>query len=221
MNNIRINNFSKISYLMIISPFIIILSGFLTAKFAGIILKEWAWIPLTLVLWGLMGFFIFFGLKKKNLKIQSYLFFEKINIYKILSLIAGFIPFALFLMNINLIKNNKNLIIFWLLFSIINPFFEEFYFRGVLLIYTENWKAFLSVLYSTFLFAVNHPISWGVNSIANRHPVTFISTFIMGLVWAINFKKCKDLLFPIIGHFLVDLFNLSVFIFLNIYVPMK
>jgi len=75
------------------------------------------------------------------------------------------------------------------------------------------------VLYSSFFFATNHPLTVGVHSIANRHPAVLISTFVMGLVWAVVYHKTQSLRWTIFGHFLTDLLNLSIPAFLNIVVP--
>jgi uncharacterized protein len=75
------------------------------------------------------------------------------------------------------------------------------------------------VLYSTVFFAINHPLTIGVYSIANRHPAVLISTIIMGLAWAVVYRRTRSLRWPIIAHMLTDLLNLSVLAFMNIVVP--
>ena len=76
--------------------------------------------------------------------------------------------------------DSKLLIVLWLLFALINPFFEEFYWRGLLLDYTNKWNKWISIIYSTILFVASHPLMWGVFSIANRNYQTIISLTIMG-----------------------------------------
>jgi membrane protease YdiL (CAAX protease family) len=96
---------------------------------------------------------------------------------------------------------------------------EEGYWRGLLLDNTRHWPAWLGVLYSTVFFAMNHPLTVGVYSIANRHPAVLISTGIMGLAWAVVYRKTHSLRWTMFAHMLADLLNLSILAFLNIVVP--
>jgi len=138
--------------------------------------------------------------------------------WSVLAIVIGLIPLPLFLLNWKLL-DTVWLGLAWFVFALINPILEEGYWRGVLLDTTREWPGWLSVLYSSFFFAINHPLTFGIHSIANRHPVTVISTFVMGLVWAVVYRKTGSLRWTILAHFLVDLFNLSVLAFLNVYVP--
>jgi len=128
------------------------------------------------------------------------------------------IPLLLFLLNWSLFDSFV-LVLAWFFFALINAPLEEGYWRGLLLDKTAGWPGWLSVLYSSFFFALNHPLTFGVHSIANRHPVTLVSTFIMGAAWAVVYRRTGSLRWPVIAHVLVDLFNLSVLAFLNIYIP--
>lgn len=202
---------------ILLSPFGVIAIGHLTARIAGIIWGAWAWIPLALVLWGLFALLIGWVGGKES--IGFWLRRPQGSWgWSALAVIVGLIPLPLFLMNWHLLSP-ISVWLPWLVFALINPWLEEGYWRGLLLDATSEWPGWLSVLYSSLLFATNHPLSWGVHSIANRHPVTFISTFIMGVVWSIVYRKTNSLRFAVLGHILVDLFNLTVPVFLNLYVP--
>lgn len=203
--------------IILLSPFGVIVAGHLTARLAGIVWSVWAWIPLALVLWGLFAALIAWGGGRKS--IQSWLRPPQGTWYwSALAIIVGLLPLPLFLMNLRLLSP-LSIWLPWLIFALINPWLEEGYWRGLLMDTTRPWPAWMSILYSSTLFAANHPLSWGVHSIANRHPITFASTWIMGLVWAIVYRKTGSLRFAILGHVLVDLFNLSVPVFLNLYIP--
>jgi membrane protease YdiL (CAAX protease family) len=104
------------------------------------------------------------------------------------------------------------------MFAVINPFFEEVFWRGLLL-KKLPLPAVGRVLYSTAFFIISHPLMWGVFSIANRSWMTWASLAVMGVVWSVVFLKTDSLRWPLISHFMVDIFNLSVFVFLNIYQP--
>ena len=106
----------------------------------------------------------------------------------------------------------------WILFSLINTFFEEIYWRGFLLENTFKSKI-LSSIYSTALFVISHLFIWGIFSFGNRNIFTIISLIIMGVVWCIVKNKTKSLRWNIVSHIMVDIFNLSVFVFLNLYIP--
>jgi uncharacterized protein len=111
------------------------------------------------------------------------------------------------------------ILVLWLAFALINPWFEEGYWRGVLLDATERWGGFLSVTYSAAWFAVSHPLIWGVHSEALRHWVIVPVLAVAGIVWAIAYRRSRSLRWPIAGHMCANLFGLSVPVLLNIHLP--
>jgi len=126
----------------------------------------------------------------------------------ILSIIIGFNPFSFLLLKINLLNN----IFLWILFSLINPFFEEIFWRGFLLENTFNSKI-ISTIYSTVLYVLSHQFIWGIFLLGNRY-FTLISLIIMGSIWSIIRYKTKSLWWNIISHIMVNFFYLSVFVFI-------
>ncbi|MDM5232486.1 CPBP family intramembrane metalloprotease [Lysinibacillus pakistanensis] len=112
------------------------------------------------------------------------------------------------------------LLILWLIFAFINPWFEELYWRGVLLDgLKKDWSKWFSVVYSTLFFVLSHPFMWGVFSIASKSYHLYIYLSLAGIVWAITYFKTKSLRWVIFSHFIVDIGNLTVLTFLNIYLP--
>lgn len=107
----------------------------------------------------------------------------------------------------------------WLAFALINPWFEEGYWRGVLLDATERWGGILSVMYSAAWFAVSHPLIWGVHSVALRHWVILPVLALIGVVWAMAYRRSKSLRWPIAGHMCANLFGLAAPVLLNIHLP--
>lgn len=204
-------------WLILLSPLGVIALGHLTARVAGVSLGGWAWIPVNLVLWGLFAGLIGYsgGMESMRRWLRPSL---RSWGWSVLALAVSLIPLPIFLSHWRLLEPIY-IWLPWLLFALINPILEEGYWRGVLLDSTEGWPSWMSVLFSSVLFALNHPLSLGVNSIANRHPATFISTFIMGLIWAITYRKTKSLRVVIMAHTVVDLLNLSVPVFLNLFIP--
>ncbi|WP_433896373.1 CPBP family glutamic-type intramembrane protease [Sphingobacterium mizutaii] len=76
----------------------------------------------------------------------------------------------------------------WILLALINPFLEEFYWRGLLMDSTKTWNRALAILFTSVVFSVNHGV-FGINSELFRGYEVIFSTFIMGLIWAITYKK--------------------------------
>ncbi len=137
--------------------------------------------------------------------------------WTILALIIGLIPLPLFLLHSELLSPWE-IWLPWILLALINPWIEEFYWRGLLLDYAGEWSTWLAVLFTSLVFAANHMV-FGVNSELNSGFEIIISTLIMGIVWAIVLKKTHSLRWIIFAHFLVDFFNLSVPSFLDLYKP--
>jgi membrane protease YdiL (CAAX protease family) len=201
---------------VILSPFLIILVNYIVARISGNIVGKWAFIPIILIEWCLFLFFVLkFGGRdsiKKWLKRPSGNFG-----WPVLALVTGLIPLPIFLKHFDLLMP-WNIWLPWILLAMINPWIEEFYWRGLLLDYTGTWNKWMSILFTSFVFAANHAV-FGVNSVLLSGPEVFISTFIMGILWALIFKNTASLRWVIAAHFLVDFFNLSVPSFLDLYIP--
>ena len=200
--------------IVLASPFLIIGISFGTAFLLGKIIGKWAFIPIILVNWCLFLFFTFTFTEKEILK--KWLQKSKNSFgWNILALFIGIIPVPLFLMNY------KTLGIWqvwlpWILLALINPWIEEFYWRGLLLEYTKNWANWTAILYTSLVFALSHAV-FGVNSELNNGLTVMISTFFMGIIGGLVFKKTNSLRWIIFAHFLVDFFNLSASSFLDLY----
>ncbi|MFP7175081.1 CPBP family glutamic-type intramembrane protease, partial [Priestia filamentosa] len=83
----------------------------------------------------------------------------------------------------------------------------------------EWFPKWMSILYTTILFVLSHPLMWGVFSIASTSYHLYIYLMVMGIVWSLTYFKTKSLRWVILSHFIVDVGNLTVLTFLNIYVP--
>lgn len=103
-------------------------------------------------------------------------------------------------------------------------------FDGLLIEFAKKQKAtiiirglrvpkWFAILYTTILFVISHPLMWGVFSYANKSYHLYIYLSVAGIVWAITYLKTKSLRFVILSHFIVDMGNMSVLTFLNIYLP--
>jgi membrane protease YdiL (CAAX protease family) len=198
-----------------LSPIALIATCHLFVVFINKIMGQWVFVPAFIVYWGLSALIAF---KLAGVSYINNLFNKPVGKigWLILSIIIGFLPVSILLGNLSMIT--VPLMILSVLFSIINPVFEELYWRGFVLDYTFRSKL-LSSIYSSMLFILSHLCIWGVFSYGNRNLFLIFSLIIMSIVWCIVRVKTKSLWWCIISHFFVDLFNLLVFVMLNIYVP--
>lgn len=200
--------------IVLVSPFIIIAISFGIAFLFGNIIGKWAFIPIILIQWCLFMFFILKYSEKETRK--KWLQKSKGSFgWKILALFIGLIPLPLFLMHYETLGIWK-VWLPWILLALINPWLEEFYWRGLLLEHTKHWRNWTSILFTSSVFALSHAV-FGVNSELNSGFTVIISTFVMGIIWALVFKKTQSLRCIILAHFLVDFFNLSASSFLDLY----
>ena len=132
-----------------------------------------------------------------------------------LGIVIGLLSCANLLLNYGLLHDTR-LVVLWLLVAIINPFFEEGYWRGLLGQVTDHWPAWLACAYPTFFFTIGHPLQWGVFSLACRRWEMIIALFIMGMVWSATYRCTRSLRAATFSHMLVDLGNMSVWAFLNL-----
>ena len=181
----------------------------------GEIIGKWAFIPIVLIEWILFLFFVFkYGGGKDSIK--RWLQKPKGSIsWSISAVLMGLITLPLFLMHYGTLTH-WTIWVPWILLALINPWMEEFYYRGFLLDNTTEWKNWQAILFSTIVFSMNHAV-FGINSEVNSGFTILISTLIMGLVWSITFKKTKSLRWLIFAHFLVDFFSLSAPAFLDLF----
>lgn len=141
-------------------PITVIIICFAIAMVLTPIIKEWTFIPLTICYW-IITFTII--VKTVGFKAIRKMFQKSTGRkgWNILTLFAGILPLPILLMNLSLLTFDC-VFILWLLFALINPFFEEIFWRGFLIdnMPIPKWKA---CLYSTFLFVISHPIMWGAS----------------------------------------------------------
>lgn len=196
------------------SPFLIILINYAVAIIFGNIIGKWAFVPIILIEWCLFMFFVLrFG---GTDSIKSWLKQPSGNVgWTILALLAGIIPLPIFLMHYGLL-NSWEIWLPWILLALINPWIEEFYWRGLLSDYTRDWNSWIAVIFISLLFAGNHAV-FGVNSELLSGVEILISTFVMGVIWAVVYKRTNSLRWLIFAHVLVDFFSLSVPSFLDLY----
>ena len=209
-------------FLILASPVVVVIIGHFAARFFLYLFDEWAWLGSSLVYWGSMALIIWFLGDK-----QSFMhWFGKSQGSKwwiMLALAMGLISFPLlFFPNIQVLKP-IGLVIAWFLFAVFNSTCEEAYWRGFLLDETSHLPRAFGVIYSTIFFCAIHPLMLGVFSKINRfdpaHPTALIPFWIILAILSLSFSllylKTKSLRLPVLSHFLSDLGNLSIFLFMN------
>ncbi|CEG25669.1 CPBP family glutamic-type intramembrane protease [Bacillus sp. B-jedd] len=169
--------------LVLLSPLFIIGTVHLTTSTSHTHLSDNAWIMTALTYWGLSGLMIALFISKLELKgwLKNPVFSRK---WLVIGLLIGIFPaLGILLPNLKLLADYPVITLFLFLVALINPLFEEGYWRGLLLDAGKDYPRWAIILYSTFFFVLSHPLMWGVFSIANRSVQMYITLFIMGIVW--------------------------------------
>ena len=183
----------------------------------GASLGVWAWVPTMLLFW------LSIALAVRRLGADGSLArwlqpAQGSVLWVALAVGAGLLSIPGFLTHWNLILDPK-IFFFWLAFGLVNPWFEEAYWRGLLIDATRSWGGPLSGFYSATWFALSHPLIWGVHSSALRQWPVILALFFVGTVWAAVYRRSMSLRWTIAGHMLANLLGLSVPVLLNMYNP--
>jgi membrane protease YdiL (CAAX protease family) len=196
------------------TPILVIFTNVFIAFFFGRWMGKWVFIPIILIEWVL--YVLFISLFSSKIQLKNWIKPSKKQYsWQVLTIIIALLPLPIFL-KYNYLLNHWKIFIPWLLLALINPWLEEFFWRGILLEATKKWSTLNTALYSSILFSINHAV-FGIYSELFRGPEVFISTFMMSAIWAITYMKTKSLFWVIVAHFIVDLLNLSVPAFLDLF----
>ena len=126
-------------------------------------------------------------------------------------LLPALIPLPMFILNVKAVP--AIFLVYISLFAVVNPFFEESFWRGLLnnIPFGNGFK----ILYSSLLFCSTHYFLWGSFWLLPEPKwiAAVISTFVMGILWMWFYQRQRNLIYPIISHALVDVFNLSIAMF--------
>ena len=185
---------------------------------SGPLLGRWAWVPTMLLFWATITAIIIW-LKGRS-AFRDWLQPSQASVlWPVLAVIAGLFSLPGFILHWQLILEPA-VFIAWLSFGLINPWFEEAYWRGLLIDSTKAWGGILSVIYSSVWFALSHPLIWGIHTrIMCEWPV-IIGLLFVGLIWGTVYYRSRSIRWTIIGHMLANLLGMAAVILLNLYDPL-
>lgn len=198
-----------------LSPIVLIAVCSAIQVIAGHYIGVWAWIPTMISFWLIIALFLYKYPKSSRQRFQhtSGAFF-----WSLLAVLAGLLSLNGFLNNWTLLADAR-LITAWLVFALVNPWFEESYWRGLLIDTTASWSKLSSLLYSSVWFAVSHPLIWGIHSLPLRQPEAVGALFFVGLIWGLVYQRTGSLRWCVAGHMLANLLGLAALVLLNLYDP--
>ena len=212
-------NEKSLKYFLIASPFfVLIFTKILLNLFIHFFDREISWIPSFIAYYLSISIVIFiavyhYKVKFDNIFNLSFKPFPKVSLFIFGIIFPALLPLGVILNKAQYVP--EQFFLYILIFSLINPLFEESLWRGLLSnIPMSNW---FKILYSSVLFAFSHYFFWDYwyrDSFVTL--TTVISTFIMGVCWMWFYLKRKNLIYPIISHFFVDVSNLSVAIYVGV-----
>jgi membrane protease YdiL (CAAX protease family) len=194
-----------------LSPIMILLITQASALYFGRILGPQVYIPIILIYWVVLGLILFrYGwdqTRKWLRKSQGHW------AWIIIAVVVGLSSLPLFLQHYPVLQN-LSILIPTIIFFLINPWLEEFYWRGMLLDVTEKWPAWISILYSTVLFTAFHSaFAW--YSPAARNLPFYGAVMFLGLVMALIYKNTRSVRLAVMSHMIINFFNLSIPSLLN------
>lgn len=184
---------------------------------AGAVLGVWAWVPTMLLFWATIAITVIWF--KGRHALAGWLQPARgTALWGALGIGVGLLSLPGFLVHGQIVRDPL-IFCFWLAFALINPWFEEAYWRGMLMDATGSWGGLLSVVYSAAWFALSHPLIWGVHATAMRQWPVIFALFFVGVIWAIVYRRSKSIRWSIAGHMLANLLGMAVPVLLNLYDP--
>lgn len=162
-----------------------------------------------IIYWSFCLSIIYISIKTSATQLKS-LYTFKLNsknalLYSSFSLLPAFGLFSIsFLPNIHLL--DARLITLVLITSIINGFVEELYWRGLFLIEFKK-NVMVGLLGSTLLFTSWHIALYSIDEINYGGFLALVGgSTLLGLLWSFCTRKLNSILFPTMGHILVNIF---------------
>jgi uncharacterized protein len=211
--------------LAILSPIALVIIGHFAALIFTRLFGNWAWVGSSLVYWGCILAMIAFLGDQSPAAAAAQWFRRSTGSrwWALLAISMGLISFPLlFFPNLGVMRSAP-LVAAWFVFAVINSILEESYWRGFVLDQTRHLPRAFGVIYSTVLFTSIHPLMLGVFSkIQAFNPANPLALLpfgiilvVLALMYCLLYFKTGSLRLAIFSHFLTDLGNLSIFLFMN------
>lgn len=199
------------------SPVFLVAACAVVQVVAGQFLGVWAWVPTMLFFWAAIAFLThrFCGSAGAMARFRSS---TGSVAWPVLAILAGLLSLHGFIGHWPLL-GSLHLVAAWLVFALLNPWFEESYWRGLLMDATASWGRLPSLLYSSIWFAASHPLIWGIHSLPLRKAEAVGALLFVGLVWGSVYQRTGSLRWCVAGHTLANLFGLAALVLLNLYDP--
>lgn len=209
----------RVQPFVLASPFIVVGMGQLAARLIGPRIGVWSFVPLNLGYWftAIVLAVLFGGRPALSGWLQSA---RGRWWWPILGLLVSTAPAIPMLLNAWQFFLLPEVWIPTIIFILVNPVAEEFYWRGLLIDAgrAAGWKPWVIVFYSSLLFMLNH--QWmSVMVAGSRNPMAMIFQFVFGAVMSLIYIKTGSLRWALVCHFLINLLTPTVAVFLNLYVP--
>lgn len=198
--------------LYLLSPLFLLLVTQSAALVLGRYLGTLVFIPIILIYWTSITLIL---VKYGTANLRKWLKKPKGHWgWSVLAVVVGLSTLPLFISN-RYVLWNAPVLIPHVIFFLINPWIEEFYWRGLLIDVSEKWNIWLSAIYSSVLFTVWHTaFAW--YSTAVREISFYIPVITSGLLMVLIYKKTKSLLWCIVSHMLINILNLGIPVLMNL-----
>jgi membrane protease YdiL (CAAX protease family) len=210
-------NMTRRDWLVVVSPFPLI-AVCRSIELLETPLGTWVWVPAMLVFWFAIAVLVRYGGSSEALACWLRTP-RRPGSWCGLAVAVGLLSLPEFIGHWRVLLN-PGVMIAWVLFALVNPLFEEAYWRGLLLDATASWRTVPAVAYSAFLFAASHPLIWGVRSEALRDLRVVPVLAMIGVVWAMAYRRTGSLVCSVVGHACANLLGMSVPLLLNLYSPL-
>src|SRR5262245_27210298 len=175
----------------VLSPALLIAACAIAQVVAGQVLGVWAWVPTMLVFWLIIAAF----LRSFAQHASVWSRFRPASgsfVWSALAVVAGLLSLHGFVRHWSLLSE-WHVIVAWVVFALINPWFEESSWRGLIIDASASWGRVASLLYSSALFAASHPLIWGIHSLPLRKIETVGALFVVGLLWGLAYQRTRTL----------------------------
>ena len=203
--------------LILLSPLAMLALSNASIRIAERFLGVWAWVPWIIIYWGFLFILVLYG--GGTAAIRRWMAPPTGSwLWSALAILLA-LPALTMLLSSSALLRPVAIWVPWLIVGLVNPFAEEWYWRGLLLDTAKAWSNWLVIPLVSVFFSLNHLLGIGVTSVGGRSPMLLINAFVLGVVYSLIYTRTHSLRWIIVAHIITDLIGLSVPVFLNLWVP--